>query len=150
MKVLLISDNENILSIIDKTLRNNGFDTIIYHWLLKALDNIQEISPDYIIVNAAEYPRHWKILSQFITSGVSRNKSSVILYTPENFTEEESKKAKALGITGFFSNLNEDGLSELMSFLGKKIENNSSLPKAEVKHVGSLLARIEALKNENQ
>ena len=30
MKVLLISDNENILSTIDKTLRNNGFDTIIY------------------------------------------------------------------------------------------------------------------------
>lgn len=117
MKVLLISDNQTELNRIDNFLKSNGYDTIIYHWLLKALDNIEEISPDVTVVSVYDYPRHWKTLAQFENSGIARNNSEIILYVPENFSEDEKKKARALGVKGFFNSCDERGLNSLLEML---------------------------------
>lgn len=125
MKVLLISDNQSDLDKIDKFLKENGYDTIIYHWLLKALDNIEEISPDVTVVSAYDYPRHWKTLVQFQNSGIGRNKSSVILYVPKDFSEDEKKKAEVLGVKGFFDSCDERGLNNLLEMLFVKSDSSS-------------------------
>ena len=44
MKTLIICDDESVISKIDTFLQKNGIDTIIYRWLLKALDNLEEIT----------------------------------------------------------------------------------------------------------
>ncbi len=157
MKVLLISDDKKNLEILDRALCKNDYDTIIYHWLLKALDNIEEISPDFCIVSLPDYPRHWKILSQFVKSENLRNNCKVILFSPEKLSEEENKKAEELGILGTFETTDENGIKILLELLGKKEEKietekkqNSSLENVEKPRKKSLLARIEAMNDEKQ
>ncbi len=122
MKALVVCDDAEVIAQLDTALQQYGIDTILYRWLLKALDNIEEISPDFTIISASDYPRHWKTLSQFINSGIGRAANKIILYTPESLPPEERKKADALGILGCFSSLDkcEGGLETLHSFLGIK------------------------------
>ena len=89
MKALLISDNENITSPLDSFLKQNGYDTIIYTWLLKALDNVEEIKPDLIILSAEEYPRHWKTLIQFSKSSIGSQNVKIILIISDKLIVRE-------------------------------------------------------------
>mgnify|MGYP003298095536 FL=1 len=122
MKALLIADDDNVIEKIKSTLINDGFDVITYKWLLKALDNVEEISPDVIVVQASSYPRHWKTLVQFSKSGISGFVPKIILYSENNLTDEEFQKSQILGINGIFNSINEDELKKLSSFLSG--ENN--------------------------
>lgn len=105
MKILIISDDKEFVSKTNSYFKDNGFDTIVYKWLLKALDNIEEIQPDLILLNSSEYPRHWKTLVQFAKSGIGGENVDIFLYEPTKLSEDEEEKAKALGITGCFSEL---------------------------------------------
>lgn len=125
MKALLISDNENITSPLDSYLKQNGYDTIIYTWLLKALDNVEEISPDLSIVSVSDYPRHWKTFAQFVLSGIGNAKSNIILYTPETISDEEKNKISQLGILGTFSSVDDEELEKLKNIISPKQENNT-------------------------
>ena len=128
MKALVVCDDAEVIAQLDTALQQYGIDTILYRWLLKALDNIEEISPDFTIISASDYPRHWKTLSQFINSGIGRAANKIILYTPEPLPSEERKKADALGIRGCFASLDkcEGGLETLHSFLGIKEREEKS------------------------
>lgn len=106
MKVLIISEDENVLYFIDSELKKMNIDSIKYKWFLKALDNIEEISPDIIVINALDYPCHWKVLAQFVRNNTHFS-PKIILYIPENFSSAENDKAKELGIKSLFSNLND-------------------------------------------
>jgi len=117
MKAIIISDESEAISKLDATLVASGFDTIIYRWLLKALDNIEEIRPDLVIVSAHEYPRHWKTLTQFITSGIGGDKTKVFLLTGNDLNEEETEKAKALGIKGFLQGVSNEDIEHLKELL---------------------------------
>ncbi|MCF0241199.1 MAG: hypothetical protein HUK25_01090 [Treponema sp.] len=119
MKAIIISDESETIDKINTCLIKNGFDTIIYRWLLKALDNIEEIRPDLVVVSTSEYPRHWKTLTQFITSGIGGDKTSVILYTQNSLSDEDKLKAETLGVKGYFENTFEDGLNNLELILNE-------------------------------
>lgn len=158
MKILLISDDKKNLELLNLELCKNGYDTIIYHWLLKALDNMEEISPDFCIVSVPDYPRHWKILAQFAKGGFFRNPCKVILFSPEKFSEEENRKAETLGISGIFKSVDENGIKTLLSLLKKNDEKNAEKQTSSVENTEnpekprkkSLLARIEAMNDEKQ
>ena len=105
MKALIISEDENVYSVLNSVLQKAGYDTIIYKWLLKALDNIEEIQPDCIVVSSSEYPRHWKTLVQFVKSGIGGDNVDIYLYEPNPISQEDQEKAKILGITGYFESL---------------------------------------------
>ena len=105
MKALIISEDEKVYSSLNESLRKAGYDTIIYKWLLKALDNIEEIQPDCIVVSSSEYPRHWKTLVQFVKSGIGGDNVDIYLYEPNPISQEDQEKAKILGITGYFESL---------------------------------------------
>lgn len=162
MKVLLISDNKENLEILNYELCKNGYDTIIYHWLLKALDNIEEISPDFCIVSVPDYPRHWKILAQFVKNESLRTPCKVILFSSDKLSDEENKKAEELGIFGTIEKLDKNGIKNLLELLnsrnvdkkpedkvegieGKPLSENIEKPRKK-----SLLARIEAMNDEKQ
>lgn len=125
MKALIISDNDEVLAKVDEVFQQNNIDTIVYHWLLKALDNLVEISPDLILISAFDYPRHWKTMVQFLKSEICRKYPVVILYRPADIPHEELKKEEILKIDGFFSSIDEEGLSKLDSLL-KKIKSDCS------------------------
>lgn len=107
MKALIISEDEKVYNSLNETLTKAGYDTIIYKWLLKALDNIEEIRPDCIVVSSSEYPRHWKTLVQFVKSGIGGENVDIYLYEPNPISQEDQEKAKILGITGYFDKLED-------------------------------------------
>ena len=107
MKALIISEDESVYTTLDNILKKASYDTIIYKWLLKALDNIEEIRPDLIVVSSSEYPRHWKTLVQFVKSGIGGDDIQIYLYEPNPISAEDEEKAKILGVTGCFSKFEE-------------------------------------------
>lgn len=115
MKALVISDKQEIVDSLQSYLKENNFDIIIYRWLLKALDNIEEIHPDIIFVSASEYPRHWKTLASFVKSGIGGNNIKLFLYDPVPLSEEEVKKAHELGVQALINNLSDLELSKIGS-----------------------------------
>jgi hypothetical protein len=117
MKALLIADNELAIENISTVVKAAGYDIIVYRWLLKALDNIEEIAPHLIIVSANDYPRHWKTLVQFVKSGICEQIPQIILYTDSNFSQEEKNKANTLGVRGFFDSVDVAGLDDLRKIL---------------------------------
>ncbi|QNL97454.1 hypothetical protein [Treponema sp. Marseille-Q4132] len=117
MKAIIICDDEELIGKVDAALASLSYDTIIYRWLLKALDNIEEIRPDIVVVSASDYPRHWKTLTQFIKSGIAGKIPDVILYAPKSFSETEKMKAQKLGIKGIFHSCDEDGMSFFRSIV---------------------------------
>ena len=102
MKALLISDNKEIIENVKPVLVKKGFDIISYRWIIKALDNIEEISPDLIVLSPSEFPRHWKTLASFVKSGIGGRNVKIYLYQNEKMTQEEKKKAEELCIFDFF------------------------------------------------
>ena len=96
MKAVIIAESENIIEEFSQYYKENGYDLIVYRWLMKAMDNIEEIDPDLIFINAEEYPRHWKVLCQYV-AGLNKNPKSV-LYSSSVLNDEDKNKAKILNI----------------------------------------------------
>lgn len=100
MKALIVAESEPVLSASSLLLGEKGCEVIKYRWLLKALDNIEEIDPQIIIISAMDYPRHWKTFVQFINSTYSSTKPHIFLFSSDLMGENEIRKAKWLGVKG--------------------------------------------------
>ena len=120
MKALLVADNGLVIDNVSTVLKTAGYDIITYHALLKALDNIEEISPHLIVISTKEYPRHWKTLAQYATVPMGTYTPQVILYTGGEFSKEDQDKAQALHVRGYFKSVDVDGLDELRTILSQK------------------------------
>lgn len=119
MKALLVAAEEKAVTNISEVLKSAGYNTIVYKWLLKALDNIEEIAPHLIVISTTDYPRHWKILAQHASIGFGDYRPQIILYTDENFTDDEEKKAAALHVRGKFDSVDVNGLDKFREILSK-------------------------------
>ena len=131
MKALIISEDENVYSALNSALQKAGYDTIIYKWLLKALDNIEEIRPDCIVVSSSEYPRHWKTLVQFVKSGIGGDEVEVYLYEPNPMSSEDEEKARILGITDYFTSLEASVLNGIFAVKAPAQTEETVLPTVE-------------------
>ena len=135
MKTLIISNDDKIINFFSDNLISKGYDVIEYRWLMKALDNLEEIKPEIIIVSSSEYPRHWKTLASFLQSGLSGKNVKLYLYTDKAFDSEDDKKARALGVKRIFegfdlSSLNEEFVNLLktkITFPVKEVSSQSSV-----------------------
>ena len=120
MKALLIAEDEQTINAILPAIKEAGAEPIVYRWLLKALDNVEEIAPDAVVISTAEYPRHWKTFVQFTKSGIGGTVPRVILYNTRPMTDDEKEKARSLGVFGMFGSLDQNGLEELKNYLTGK------------------------------
>lgn len=148
MKALLIADDDNVISKIKSKLTDDGFDVITYRWLVKALDNVEEIAPEVIIISASSYPRHWKTLVQFVQSGIEGFVPKVILYCEREFDEDDVKKSEALNIAGIFNSIGEDGLTELSDILANKESKNCSLIFTNPKNGAFITGKVSSFEND--
>lgn len=143
MKALVISDDSNIINACDDFFNGKGFDTIIYRWLLKALDNIEEIRPDCIIISSSEYPRHWKTLVQFVKSGIGGDNIAIYLYEPQPLSEGDLKKSRMLGVTGYFTSFSKKQLDilskSLDDFFGLEVFKNQNIAIAHEEETGPFI-----------
>ena len=94
---------------------------------MKALDNIEEIDPDLIFINATEYPRHWKILSQYV-KGIDKN-PKIVLFTSVPLSDEDREKAECLQIDSIV-NSTED-LEEVCTITDICQDSEENLPENE-------------------
>jgi hypothetical protein len=131
---MLTIGTETIYAKLDEILKSLAVETIVYRHIQKAMDNVEEVDPDVIIIDAGAFPRHWKSFVQFIRETGRGKHCPVILIKGNNFSTTDKNKAVFLGVDAIVSE----------SFTGKgDIANiqsiiNSSIPDGERK-----------LKNEN-
>jgi CheY-like chemotaxis protein len=100
MKALLLVDNDRIAEIARFYLRPLGFEVVRYRSPIKALDNLEEIDPDAIVISARDFPRHWKVITQVIRATKPKDKCIIVLLKGELFPFEEAAKAVHLGVNG--------------------------------------------------
>ncbi len=100
MKALLVVEDDAYAEILRFYLQPLGLDIIHYKDPLKALDNLEEIIPDAVIMSAKDYPRHWKSIVVNIRSTRPKSACVIILLKGEFFPFEEAAKAAYLGVNG--------------------------------------------------
>ena len=132
MKLLLVLGSDDNYDVISRNIALLGFELIHYRHVLKAMDNIDEIDPAAIIISARDFPRHWKILVQFIRSERSKEACPIIILKGTNFNTEETSKAFFLGVNGILGDMleNQEDINRLHDILGRSVpareEQNSS------------------------
>ena len=100
MKIVLISQDESIKEILTYYFMPRGIDVINYRNPVKAIDNIEELNPEIVCFDSADFPRHWKPFIQvYFESQVSKGKVFILL-TGEIFLKDEAAKASHLGVNG--------------------------------------------------
>ena len=98
MKALLLIETDSAFIKIRDILKKMGVETVRYRLPQKAMDNIDEISPQIIIISAADFPRHWKVLLQFLNGFAQEIHIPVILLKNRFFSETEADKALFLKV----------------------------------------------------
>jgi len=121
MKLLLVIASDETYSFIASYVRPLGFELIRYRHPLKAMDNIDEVDPDGVIISGEDFPRHWKTLVQFIRSERPKDKTAIVILKGPNFPFEEAAKASYIGVSGIVSeNLsNPEELDRLQGILSR-------------------------------
>ncbi|MBN1519976.1 MAG: PilZ domain-containing protein [Spirochaetales bacterium] len=100
MKALLVVDNDVVARLASFYLRPLGLDSIRYRDPLKALDNLEEIDPDAVVMSARDFPRHWKSIVVNVRTVRPKTECAIILLKGEFFPFEEAAKAAYLGVNG--------------------------------------------------
>jgi hypothetical protein len=123
MKLLLVLGSDESYDLISLYVKPLGFDLIRYRHVLKAMDNIDEVNPTAIIISARDFPRHWKILVQFVRCERPKETCPIIILKGDNFPLEETSKAFFLGVSGIVSESLEDPseIERLKSILSRYI-----------------------------
>ncbi|GHT49528.1 hypothetical protein FACS1894102_4310 [Spirochaetia bacterium] len=98
MKLLLVMDSADQYDQITGYVKKFGFDTIWYRYVLKAMDNLEEIDPDGIFISAVDFPRHWKTIIAFFRSTHSESESPVVIIHGPTFSDDDSQKARYMNV----------------------------------------------------
>lgn len=108
MKALLLIDDDRVADIARFYLKPLGFEAVRYRSPVKAIDNLEEIAPDAVIVSAKDFPRHWKIISRVIRFKRSKEECVIVLLKGDFFPFEEAAKAASLGVNGVVRDVLDD------------------------------------------
>jgi hypothetical protein len=119
MKLLLVLGSDDNYDAVSRSIAQMGFEAVRYRHVLKAMDNIDEIDPAAIIISARDFPRHWKILVQFVRNERSKDSCPIIILKGASFNTEETSKAFFLGVNGIISDTleNQDDIKRLHDIL---------------------------------
>ena len=142
MKALIVLEDKEKLSLLKKKLTNAGFDTICYQWLMKALDNLEEISPHLVIISAEDYPRHWKVFVQHVKANFSDNQTEIYLLASSK-DSVESDKVKILGIKDVIYDFESDLQKLISSWIPDPEEIAVQVPTPEPAHTAVQVASPE-------
>lgn len=100
MKILLVSERDELKSHIRNNFMPRGAEIIQYFNPIKAMDNLDELEPDVILFSAQDFPRHWKPFLIFLRDSRAREQCVFVLLTGDEFDHEEADKAQALSVNG--------------------------------------------------
>jgi hypothetical protein len=98
MKILLVSNRQELGTLVHTHFRPHGSELIHYFNPIKAMDNLDEIDPDLVLFSAQDFPRHWKPFAAFLRDQRTRDESVFVLLEGQNLSEEEAEKAQHLAV----------------------------------------------------
>lgn len=121
MKALLVVGSDAAFRLVSFYVKPLGFEIIRYRQPIKAMDNLDEVDPDAVVISAEDFPRHWKTLVQFVRSERDKERTVVVIVKGRNFPYDEAAKAAHIGVNGIVSeNLDDpDELDRLQQILGR-------------------------------
>ena len=67
---------------------------------ISVIEHIDEMDPQAILFNTADFPRHWKALLKMVREKKAREDLIFLLVAPEGFEMEDAAKAAHLGANG--------------------------------------------------
>ncbi len=137
MKALIVAESESVLLASQNFLLEQHCDVIKYRWLMKALDNLEEIDPQIIIISAMDYPRHWKTLVQFINSTFPAKLPHIYLFSSDVMGENEIRKAKWLGVKGVIKDFSSFEDRQMLSSIFTQKNHPLRLTAANYKKIPS-------------
>lgn len=97
---MLVSESQDKSKDLIKFFKEESIHMVHYHSPMKALDNLQEIMPDVLVMDAIDFPRHWKIMTQYLRYDKSKNDVVILLIVNEFFSAIEVDKAVKVGVQG--------------------------------------------------
>lgn len=100
MIMMVVGELQETTKELIRFFRERSFNIINYNSPVKALDNLSEIAPDAVLINAVDFPRHWKIITQYIRWDVGKEDIILILAVGEDFSALDADKALKSGIQG--------------------------------------------------
>jgi hypothetical protein len=101
MKVLIVAEAVGVVNQLKAILGDiEEVQVFSYTLLFKALDNLDEIDPDWVVISAADFPRHWKLFVRYLRSPVFNKHHDVLLVTDSKFSDDDQEKARILGVSG--------------------------------------------------
>jgi len=81
-----------------------GYTSVQYTHPLKAIDNIEDLSPDVLICAAVDYPRHWKLIVKQLRDTREYSEAVIILNVDDHFDTDEVDKAAFLRVNAICPN----------------------------------------------
>lgn len=101
--MVLVSESQDKSKTLVKFFKEQSIDIIHYSSPMKALDNLAEIRPDAIVIDTIDFPRHWKVITQYVRYSNSKNDVVVILIVNGLFSAFEVDKAISIGVQGIIN-----------------------------------------------
>ncbi|MGP1437658.1 MAG: hypothetical protein ACTTKH_01130 [Treponema sp.] len=103
MIMVLVSESQDKSKTLMKFFKEQSIDIVHYNSPMKALDNLAEIRPDAIVIDTIDFPRHWKVITQYVRYSNSRNDVVIILIVNALFSAFEIDKAVSIGVQGIIN-----------------------------------------------
>ena len=121
MKALLVIDSDSVYKLVTYYLNPLGFEFVRYRTPLKAMDNVDEVDPEAVIISAEDFPRHWKTIAQFIRSDRNKEKTTIVVLKGPTFSYQDAAKAAMVGVNGIASDdlTNPDELERLQNIFAR-------------------------------
>jgi len=99
MKALVVARNDALKNLLAYHLKPLSFEVIYFSDPVKALDELDALEPDMILVSAVDFPRHWKTLAKVLREKRTKEECVFVLLAG-SLPFEEAAKATHLGVNG--------------------------------------------------
>ncbi len=100
MKLLLVASSREHANILGYHLKPLGFELEQESDPVRAVERFEETQPQTILVDVADFPRHWKPLLKLVRDKKPREEAIFILLAGPDFPLEDAAKAAHLGVNG--------------------------------------------------
>jgi len=100
MKLLLVAASKEHANVLGYHLKPLGFELEQETDPVGAIERFEQLSPQTILFDAVDFPRHWKPLLKLVREKQAREDVIFLLVTGADFAVEDAAKAAHLGVNG--------------------------------------------------
>lgn len=100
MRMILVASGSENAAALSYHLKPLGFTLEHIADPVRALERMDDLDPNAILFNVADFPRHWKPLLKVARERRGREDLIFLLIAPPDFEMEEAAKAAHLGVNG--------------------------------------------------